>query len=237
MAKVWIDEETSIEVKDADGVEAVNIAVDGKELIVSAGQTILEAVQRVPGIGNVPALCNHPAVKPYGACRLCTVEVTEGDRTRFVAACLYPVKEGLVVKTNTEKVRKLRKGIIELLLARCPNVKVIQDLADEYGVEKPRFALGDQDCILCGLCVRACQEIMGKSAISLVNRGIYREVAAPFYAYELSEEDCIGCGDCAFVCPTGAIEIGPDGKPTLPKVKIPYAEAEAMMQREAATTS
>jgi NADH dehydrogenase/NADH:ubiquinone oxidoreductase subunit G len=237
MAKVWIDEETSIEVKDADGVDAVNITVDDKELIVSKGQTILEAVQRVQGIGSVPALCSHPAVKPYGACRLCTVEVTEGDRTRFVAACLYPVKEGLVVKTNTEKVRKLRKGIIELLLARCPNVKVIQELADEYGVEKPRFVLGDQDCILCGLCVRACQEIMGKSAISLVNRGIYREVAAPFYAYELSGEDCIGCGDCAFICPTGAIKMGPDGKPMLPKVKIPYAEVEAMMQREAATTS
>ncbi len=237
MAKVWIDDETSIEVKDADGVDAVNITVDDKEIIVSAGQTILEAVQRVPGIGTVPALCYHPAVKPYGACRLCTVEVTEGDRTRFVAACLYPVKEGLIVKTNTEKVRKLRKGIIELLLARCPNVKAIQELAEEYGVEKPRFVLGDQDCILCGLCVRACQEIIGKSAISLVNRGIYREVAAPFYAYELSGEDCIGCGDCAFVCPTGAIEMGPDGKPTLPKVKIPYAEIEAMMRSETATTS
>lgn len=236
MAKVWIDDETSIEVKDADGVDAVNITVDDKEIIVSAGQTILEAVQRVPGIGTVPALCYHPAVKPYGACRLCTVEVTEGDRTRFVAACLYPVKEGLIVKTNTEKVRKLRKGIIELLLTRCPNVKRIQELAEEYGVEKPRFVLGDQDCILCGLCVRACHEIMGKSAINLVNRGIYREVAAPFYAYELGEE-CIGCGDCAFVCPTGAIEMGPDGKPILPKVKIPFAEIEAMMKQETVATS
>jgi len=237
MARVWIDDETSIEVKDADGVDAVNITVDDKEIIVSAGQTILEAVQRVLGIGTIPALCYHPAVKPYGACRLCTVEITEGDRTRFVASCLYQVKEGLIVKTNTEKVRKLRKGIIELLLARSPNVKAIQELAEEYGVEKPRFVLGDQDCILCGLCVRACQEIIGKSAISLVNRGIYREVAAPFYAYELSGEDCIGCGDCAFVCPTGAIKMGPDGKPTLPKVKIPYAEIEAMMRSETATTS
>jgi len=238
MAKVWIDGETTIEVEDADGVNAVNLTVDDKQIIVSAGQTILEAVQRVNGIGNIPALCNHPAVKPYGACRICTVEVSEdgGDKFKFVASCLYPVKEGLIVKTNTEKIRKLRKGIIELMLARSPNVKRIQELAEEYGVEEPRFVLGDQDCILCGLCVRACQEIMGKSAISLVNRGIYREVAAPFYAYELTEE-CIGCGDCAFVCPTGAIVMGDDGRPILPQVKIPYAEVEALMKKEAAATS
>jgi len=238
MAKIWVNGESSIEVSDAEGVNVVHLTVDDKEIAVSAGQTILEAVARMPGITEIPALCYHPAVKPYGACRLCTVEVSEdgGSKFKFVAACLYPVKEGLVVKTNTERVRKLRKGIIELLLARCPNVKRLQELAEEYGVEEPRFALGDQDCILCGLCVRACQEIIGKSAISLVNRGIYREVAAPFYAYELTE-DCIGCGDCAFVCPTGAIEMGPDGKPVLPKVKIPFAEIEAMMRGEAVTTS
>jgi NADH dehydrogenase/NADH:ubiquinone oxidoreductase subunit G len=238
MTKVWIDGETSIEVDDAEGVSIVHLTVDDKEIAVSSGKTILEAVERAPGIGNIPALCHHPAVKPYGACRICTVEVSEdgGSKFKFVAACLYPAKEGLIVKTQTDKIKKLRKGIIELLLARCPNVKRIQELADEYGVEKPRFVLGDQDCILCGLCVRACQEIIGKSAISLVNRGIYKEVAAPFYAYELSG-DCIGCGDCAFVCPTGAIEMGADGRPNLPKVKIPFAEIEAMMKKETVTPS
>lgn len=238
MAKVWINGETCIEVKHAEGINVVHLTVDDKEIAVSGGQTILEAVARMHGIGNIPALCYHPAVKPYGACRICTVEVSEdgGSKFKFVAACLYPVKEGLIVKTQTEKIKKLRKGIIELLSARCPNVKRIQELADEYGVEKPRFVLGDQDCILCGLCVRACQEIIGKSAISLVNRGIYKEVAAPFYAYELSG-DCIGCGDCAFVCPTGAIEMGADGRPTLPKVKIPYAEIEAMMKKETVSPS
>jgi bidirectional [NiFe] hydrogenase diaphorase subunit len=238
MAKYWIDGKRWVEVEDADGVNVVHLKVDDKEIAVSSGQTILEAVSRMDGIGNIPALCYHPAVKPYGACRLCTVEISEdgGSRFRFVAACLYEVKEGLIVKTETERLKKLRKGIIELLLARCPNVKRVQELAMEYGVEKPRFVLGDQDCILCGLCVRACQEIIGKSAISLVNRGIYREVAVPFYAYEL-EESCIGCGDCAFVCPTGAIKMGPDSKPILPKVKIPYAEIEAMMKKETAATS
>lgn len=229
MTKYWISNETSIEIDSAEDNDVVHFSVDDRDVAVSNGQTIYEALQRQPGMGNIPALCYHPSVRPYGACRLCTVEVSEdgGKNFRFVASCLYPVKEGLVVKTNTERVRNLRKGIIELLLARCPNTKVLQELAEEYGVEKPRFALGDHDCILCGLCVRACQEIIGKSAISLVNRGIYKEVAAPFYAYELGEE-CIGCGDCAFVCPTGAIKMGENGKPELPRVKIPYAEIGAM---------
>jgi NADH dehydrogenase/NADH:ubiquinone oxidoreductase subunit G len=237
MTKYWVNNEGSVDIQHADGVNVVRLTVDGKEIAVSGGQTILEAVARMDGIGEIPALCYHPAVTSYGACRICTVEVSEngGSDFRFVAACLYPVKEGLVVKTNTERVRKLRKGIIELMLARCPSVKRIQELAHDYEVEKPRLVLGDQDCILCGLCVRACQEIIGKSAISLVNRGIYREVAAPFYAYELSE-GCIGCGDCFYICPTGAIEMGPDGKPILPTVKIPYAEIEALMKEGAVTT-
>jgi bidirectional [NiFe] hydrogenase diaphorase subunit len=233
MTKYWISSESSIEIKEAEDANIVHFTVDDKNVAVSAGQTIYEALQRMPGIGNIPALCYNSAVRPYGACRICTVEVSEdgGKNFRFVAACLYPAKEGLIVKTDTEKIRKLRKGIIELLLARCPGAKVVQELADEYGVEKPRFALGDHDCILCGLCVRACQEIIGKSAISLVNRGIYKEVAAPFYAYELGE-GCIGCGDCAYVCPTGAITMGENGKPVLPKVRIPYAEIVAMMGNE-----
>ena len=233
MTRYWINGETSVEMNDAPDVNVVHFSVDDKNVMVSAGQTIFEALQRTPGIGEIPALCYNPAVRPYGACRLCTVEVSEdgGKSFRFVAACLYPAKEGQIVKTNTEKIRMLRKGIIEFLLARCPGVKVIQELAKEYGVAKPRFALGKNDCILCGLCVRACQEIIGKSAISLVNRGIYKEVAAPFYAYELGAE-CIGCGDCSYVCPTGAITMGAEGKPVLPRVKIPRAEVEAMMSQE-----
>ncbi len=238
MTKYWISSEKSVDVTEAEDINVVHFTVNDKDIMVSGGQTILEAIQRMPGIGDIPALCYHPAVRPYGACRLCTVEVSEdgGKNFRFVAACLYQVKEGMIVKTNTEKLRKLRKGIIELMLARCPGTKIIQELAKEYGVEKPRFSLGDNNCILCGLCVRACQEIIGKSAISLVNRGIYKEVAAPFYAYELGE-GCIGCGDCAFVCPTGAITMGPNGKPELPRVKIPYAEIGAMMSQEKLSAS
>jgi NADH dehydrogenase/NADH:ubiquinone oxidoreductase subunit G len=232
MTKYWVDGETSVDINDTADVNAVRFIVDDKNVMVSAGQTIFEALQHMTGIGDIPGLCYNPTVKSYGACRLCTVEVSEdqGKSFKFVASCLYPVKEGQIVRTNTEKIRKLRKGIIEFLLARCPDVKVIQDLAKEYGVEKPRFSLEENSCILCGLCVRVCQENMGKSAISLVNRGIYKEVAAPFYAYELGAE-CIGCGDCSYVCPTGAITMGPEGKPILPRVKIPHAEVEAMMSK------
>lgn len=233
MTRVWINGKDSVEVTDAEGTGAVHLTIDDKEIAVSGGQTILEAVQRMPGIGNIPYLCYHTAVKPYGACRICTVEVSEdnGSNFRLVAACLYPVRSGQVVKTDTERIRRLRKGILELLLARCSGVKKVQELAEEYGVKEPRFTGENQECTLCGLCVRACEEIIGKSAISLVNRGVHREVAAPFYVYELADTACIGCGDCAFVCPNGAIRIGADGKPVLPKVKASQAEAEAMTQQ------
>jgi bidirectional [NiFe] hydrogenase diaphorase subunit len=233
MTKYWLSSDESVEINDAQDNDVVHFTVDDKNVMVSAGQTIFKALQRLPGVGNIPALCYNTSVQPYGACRLCTVEVSGdgGKSFKFVASCLYPAKEGIIVKTDTDRIRKLRKGIIELLLARCPNVRVIRELAEEYEVEKPRFSLGDHNCILCGLCVRACQEIIGKSAISLVNRGIYKEVAAPFYAYEVGE-GCIGCGDCSYVCPTGAITMGANGKPVLPKVKVPFAEIGAMTARE-----
>ena len=210
-------------------VKTVTLTIDGREVPAEQGQTILEAA-KAKGIG-IPTLCDHPTVEAYGACRMCLVEASAHGRKRLVTSCNYEVADGLAVDTNSERVRRSRRLTIELLLARCPDVRVIQELADEYGVEKPRFSLGDHDCILCGLCVRSCQEIIGRSAISLVNRGIYKEVAAPFYAYELGE-GCIGCGDCSYVCPTGAITMGASGKPVLPRVKIPYAEIGAMMSKE-----
>lgn len=235
MTKVWIDGKTQVEVVDTPGLGLVYLTVDGKKIRAKTGQTILQAVEGRKGIGNIPALCSHPAVTPYGACRLCTVEIEVDGRSKFVAACLYPVEDGLAVKTNTERVRRLRKGILELLLARCPTVKAIQDLAEEYGVDTTRHSLGDHECILCGLCVRACEEIIGRSAIQLVNRGIFKEVAAPFYAYEL-DDNCIGCGDCVFVCPTGTITMSPEGKPILPKVVMPYPEIEMILNGETSGT-
>ena len=180
----------------------VTLTIDGQEIQAEEGATILE-VARQEGI-EIPTLCYHEAVSPAGVCRLCMVEITKDTRSRLVASCLYPAEEGLEVKSHSERVMNIRKTVMELLLARCPNSKPIQDLARSMGIETTDFDLEDMDCILCGLCVRVCEEIAGVSAISLVSRGTQRKVAPPF---DEPSEDCIGCGSCARVCPTGTIKI------------------------------
>ncbi len=169
----------------------------------------VEANNRAPLINvaaehriRIPALCHHAGLEPYGACRLCTVEMKRRGRTRFVTACNFPVEENISIETDSERVRNIRKLIVETLLARCPGVKILRDLADEMGIDKPRFAVGDDDCILCGLCVRVCSEIVGANAIGWSGRGANRKVSRPF---EIDIERCIGCGACTFICPTDAI--------------------------------
>lgn len=187
----------------------ITLNIDGRELKAEKEQTILQ-VARENGI-DIPTLCYHEALEPYGACRLCIVEISKGGRSRIVASCLYPVEEGLEVKTSSPRVLSNRKMISELLLARCSKNKVIQDLASQMGIEQPPFKpeyLEDNDCIVCGLCVRACEQVVGVSAISLVNRGITKEPASPFLE---SSTACIGCGACYYICPTGAIKMEDKG--------------------------
>ncbi len=187
----------------------VTINIDGREYQVQEGQTILQ-VARENGI-DIPTLCHHEAIEPYGACRLCVVEITKGRRNRIVTSCLYPVEEGLKVQTNSPRVIQNRKMLVELLLARCSKNKVIHELASQLGIEKPLIRpefLEQEDCIVCGLCVRACEQVVGASAISLVNRGITKEPASPFLE---SARDCIGCGSCFYICPTNAIKMEDKG--------------------------
>jgi bidirectional [NiFe] hydrogenase diaphorase subunit len=179
----------------------IHLTIDDKPVEVHEGRSILEAC-REHGI-HIPTLCYHPALEPNGACRLCMVEVSqEGRKPRLVASCVYPCEEGAIVKTDTPMVQQSRRVTAELLLAGSSNSPEIVALADELGVKEVRYHLPEEDaCVLCGLCVRACNEIVGVSAISVIQRGIAKKVATPF---QVTSSRCIGCGTCVLICPTGA---------------------------------
>jgi bidirectional [NiFe] hydrogenase diaphorase subunit len=180
----------------------IRLTIDGREIETEPGRTILE-VAREHGI-HIPTLCYHEGMEPFAACRLCVVEVEAGQSRKLVASCAYPCTDGLVVHTNSEVVHRSRRTTVELLMASSAHVPIIRQLADELGVGEPRFTMERNDCILCGLCVRACQEIVGVGAISVINRGIEKEVSPPF---RIASNACIECGTCILVCPTGAITL------------------------------
>ncbi len=165
--------------------------------------TVLDAA-REHGI-HIPTLCYHEAVGPSGACRLCVVEVAEGNWSKVVISCMYPVKEGISVLTESDRVKNVRRWILEMLLAECPASKEIQDLAAEYGIKNSRFSIKnpEEQCMLCGLCVRVCREVVGVSAITTVGRGVHKVIGTPFGK---PSEACVACGSCVTVCPTGAMQ-------------------------------
>ncbi len=174
----------------------ITLKVNGIEVRVDESWTLLEAL-RFLGI-EIPTLCHHDGLTPYGVCRLCMVEIEENRETKLVTSCLYPVKKGIVVKTHTNRVVKGRKMLVELMLARCPNSKTLQDLASKMGIENIRFKMKNEDCILCGLCVRLCNEHMMSGAIGFTGRGEKREVVTPF---RTRSEICRNCGACIYLCP------------------------------------
>ena len=187
----------------------VNMIIDGKSVTAKKDTMLMEAA-RAAGIA-IPSLCAHEAVSRSGACRLCVVEIKKGNRTRIVTSCLYAVEEGLIVDTKSERVQNVRRLVMELLLARCPESDVLQKMAKEMGVDpQPRY-VADTDkgkCILCRSCVRVCQEVVGASAIGLFSRGSFKTVGTP---YNEKSDVCIGCGACVYVCPTGHIEMTSTG--------------------------
>jgi len=180
----------------------IKFTIDGYEVEGEEGKNVLQVA--LDSGFDIPHLCYHEALEPYGACRLCLVEITKGKRTRLTTSCNYPVLEGISVHTDTERVVRARRMVIELLLARCPEVPVIRDLADKYAVDKPRFTLDNDDCILCGLCERVCREVVGVEAISFLGRGSTKKVGPPL---EINPKTCIACGACVYICPTNCIKL------------------------------
>ncbi len=174
----------------------INLKINGLPVQVEEGATLLEAA-RFLGF-PIPTLCHMDGLEPYGACRLCVVEIGKPPKSRLVTSCTYRAEEGLIVHTASERVVKARRMIIELLLASCPQSKVIQDLAAEHHVMQQRFRQEHEDCILCGLCVRMCKEQMVAGAIGFQGRGQNRRINTPF---DMKSEKCRLCGGCIYVCP------------------------------------
>jgi len=174
----------------------IALTMNGLPVSVEDGTTLLEAAQFL-GF-SIPTLCHNDGLSPYGACRLCVVEIGEGPKARLVSSCTYPAQEGLLVRTASKRVLRARRMILELLLASCPQSKTIQDLAAAHGIRQQRFKQEYEDCILCGLCVRMCEEQMMAKAIGFQGRGENRRVGTPF---DVKSDACRTCGGCMYICP------------------------------------
>jgi bidirectional [NiFe] hydrogenase diaphorase subunit len=177
------------------------LQIDGKEVKATAGMTVLEAA-RSAGI-SIPTLCHHEQLEPFGGCRLCIVEVEERGWTKLVVSCVYPVGKNLIVRTRSEKVDRIRKMIIELLMAHAPDAFELLDLAKEYGASRDRFEKEASFCIHCGLCVRYCAEVKQKNAVGFVDRGISKEIS---FIPDIAARECWDCKECFPLCPTEALQ-------------------------------
>jgi len=185
----------------------VTINIDGQHIEVVDDTTILKAAEKA-GIW-IPTMCHSDYFEPYGVCRLCSVEVVRGKRSRIVTACNYPVRGGMTVHTNSARVKWIRKLIMEFMVSRWPNVKVVREMAESLGIGAPRFVSLERDeaenaCILCGMCVNMCNDVVKAGVLGFAHTGIERKVVLPFGQ---KTDRCIVCGACVKVCPTGHIRM------------------------------
>ncbi len=212
--------------KTAETDKKIKLTIDGREAEASPGQTILQVASSL-GI-KIPTLCHEPRLEPFSACRVCMVEV-ENARKPLVTACSALAEDGMVVKTDTKKVHEARKFVLDLILSdhpldcmtcdKCGSCS-LQDLAYEYDIKKSRFfkepvrgiapdpntmiLRDDSKCILCGRCVRICDEVEQAHAIDFINRG-FDTVVGPAYGHTLLGTSCEFCGQCVSTCPVGAL--------------------------------
>jgi NADH dehydrogenase/NADH:ubiquinone oxidoreductase subunit G len=177
------------------------LQIDGREVRAEEGMTVLEAAQRA-GI-SIPTLCHHEKLEPFGACRICIVEIEVRNWTRLVVSCVYPAEPNLVVRTRSEKIDRIRKTILELLLAHAPDSPQLQALAREYGADKDRYEKDPSFCIHCGLCVRYCAEVKKMNAVGFIDRGIRKEIS---FIPELAAKVCNDCKECFPLCPTSYLQ-------------------------------
>jgi NADH dehydrogenase/NADH:ubiquinone oxidoreductase subunit G len=175
--------------------------IDGREVPATEGMTVLEAAERA-GIA-IPKLCHHERLEPFGGCRLCMVELEARGGTRLVVSCVYLAEPGLVVRTRSEKLARIRRTLLELLLAHAPDAPALQELAREYGARRDRFGKEASFCIHCGLCVRYCAEVKGAHAVGFVDRGIRKEIS---FLPEIARRECKACMQCFPLCPTSYLQ-------------------------------
>ena len=182
-------------------MSTIKLEIDGKKVTAAEGMTVLEAAQKA-GI-TIPTLCHHEKLEPFGGCRLCIVEVAERGWTKLVVSCVYLAADGIVVRTRSEKIDRIRRTILELLMAHAPDAEVLLELAREYGADRDRFEKDPSFCIHCGLCVRYCAEVKKKNAVGFVDRGIRKEIS---FIPEIAAKECWDCKECFPLCPTEALQ-------------------------------
>lgn len=174
----------------------VTLKIDGVPIRAAKGTSVLDAAIEY-GI-CIPHLCHVPNLSDIGSCRLCIVEHVVNGRSKITTSCTLNVEEGMVILSNTEWVKKLRRNNAELLVAQAPNSRAIQDIAVRCGVKDVRYPFRNHDCVLCGRCVRVCTEMWGARAIGFVGLGKDRHVDFPL---GVRPDFCKHCGSCIELCP------------------------------------
>jgi bidirectional [NiFe] hydrogenase diaphorase subunit len=189
-------------------LQYVTISLDGAKVRAAKGNSVLDTALAYGTC--IPHLCHMPNFTPLGACRLCIVEVVKNGRAKVTTSCTLDVEDGMVVVTNSDKIRRLRKNIAEMLVAEAPNSKALQCLAVRCGVTEVRYPFRNKSCVLCGRCVRVCGEQWRANALGFVGRGKQRRVDFPFGKKPSFCKMCLSCVD---LCP---MTITPCGGPMKP---------------------
>jgi NADH dehydrogenase/NADH:ubiquinone oxidoreductase subunit G len=205
-------------------LQYVTFIIDGAPVRAPKGTSVLDAALTY-GI-CIPHLCHVNGLTPNGHCRLCIVEMVEGGRAKVTTSCTLDVREGLVIRANSDRIRRLRRNIAELLVAEAPNSRAIQDVAVRCGVTEVRYPFRNKDCVLCGRCVRVCSEVWGGNALGFVGRGTERRVDYPFGVRPESCKQGMGCVD---ICP---MTITPCGGPMKPGEERLCGQCESQLSME-----